>query len=389
MKKLALVLLTSLALSACNNKDSASPSSAGTPTDGSAVTVEIGFSAPLTGPQSHYGQEYKNGVEMAIEEANAEGIKLNGSPVTFKLVPEDDMADPKTATQVAERLVDKGVAGVIGHFNSGSAIPASQIYNDASIPNISMCTSPKYTELGYANNFRSLTSDKQSGSLLGKYVIEKLGAKKIAIIDDRTAYGQGLADEFEKAVKDAPGVTILARQFTTDKATDFQSILTAIKNGEPDVVFYGGADPQSGPMAKQMKRLGIKAPLVSGEMTKTPTFIDIAGQDAEGTIASLAGLPLDQMPHGKEYADKYKTKYNTEVATYSPYGYDATKAMIQAMKEANSADPKVYLPKLKAIHVKGVTSEDWSYDDKGDLNNASLTIYKVENGKWAVVEVIK
>ena len=386
---LSIAVAAAVALSACGKKEEAASGSqaSGAAQASSGDTIKIGFAAPMTGPQAHYGEEYKNGVTLAIEDANASKPTIDGKPVKFELVAEDDQADPKTATQLAQKLVDQKVNGVIGHFNSGTSIPASKIYSDAGLPMIAMATSPVFTAQGFKNTFRSMTSDTQQGSVMGKFVVEKLKAKNIVIVDDRTAYGQGLADEFEKAVK-AAGGKIAKREFTNDKATDFAAILTSIKGVNPDVIFYGGADAQSAPMAKQMKRLGINAPLVSGEMTKTPNFLQLAGKEADGSIASLAGLPLDQMPKGKDYAARYKARFKTDVATYSPYGYDATGAMIQAMKDAKSADPKVYLPVLAKIKYSGVTSSNWSYDDKGDLKDGGITVYKVVGGKWTVMETI-
>ncbi|HJV06525.1 MAG TPA: branched-chain amino acid ABC transporter substrate-binding protein [Chromobacteriaceae bacterium] len=386
---LSIAVAAAVALSACGKKEEAASGSqaSGAAQASSGDTIKIGFAAPMTGPQAHYGEEYKNGVTLAIEDANASKPTIDGKPVKFELVAEDDQADPKTATQLAQKLVDQKVNGVIGHFNSGTSIPASKIYSDAGLPMIAMATSPVFTAQGFKNTFRSMTSDTQQGSVMGKFVVEKLKAKNIVIVDDRTAYGQGLADEFEKAVK-AAGGKIAKREFTNDKATDFAAILTSIKGVNPDVIFYGGADAQSAPMAKQMKRLGINAPLVSGEMTKTPNFLQLAGKEADGSIASLAGLPLDQMPKGKDYEARYKARFKSDVATYSPYGYDATGAMIQAMKDAKSADPKVYLPVLAKIKYSGVTSSNWSYDDKGDLKDGGITVYKVVGGKWTVMETI-
>lgn len=375
-----IAVAAALSVSACGKQEAAS-------TDGSSV-VKIGFAAPLTGPQSHYGVEYQNGVTLAIEDANAQHPTLDGKPVTFVLESVDDQADPKTATELAQKLVDEKVSGVIGHFNSGTAIPASKIYSDAGLPQIAMATAPALTAQGFKTTFRSMTSDTQQGSVMGQYVVSKLGAKKIAIIDDRSAYGQGLADEFEKAVKGAGGA-VLKREYTNDKATDFAAILTSIKSTHPDIIYYGGADAQSAPMAKQMKRLGITAPLVSGEMTKTPDFLKIAGAEADGTIASLAGLPLDQMPKGKDYAARYKARFKEDVATYSPYGYDATRVMIAAMEKANSADPAKYLPVLAAIdYTAGVTTGHLGYDSKGDLKVGGITVYKVVGGKWTVLESV-
>lgn len=388
---ISCAVAAALSIAACGKKEEAKPADAAAPAAAPAaagdVVVKLGFAAPLTGPQAHYGEEYKNGVTLAIEDANAEKPTIDGKPVKFELVAEDDLADPKVATQVAQKFVDAKVNGIIGHFNSGTSIPASKIYSDANIPQVAMATAPAYTQQGFKTTFRSMTSDTQQGSVMGKFVVETLKAKKIAIIDDRTAYGQGLADEFEKAVK-ANGGEVVKREFTTDKATDFAAILTALKAVSPEVVFYGGADAQSAPMAKQMKRLGLKAPLVSGEMTKTPTFLKLAGKEAEGSIASLAGLPLEQMPKGKDYETRYKARFNVDVATYSPYGYDATRVVIEAMKKANSVEPAKYLPELAKIEYTGVTSSNWAYDDKGDLKDGGITVYKVENGEWKVMQTL-
>lgn len=388
---ISCAVAAALSIAACGKKEEAKPADAAPAPAAAApagdLVVKLGFAAPLTGPQAHYGEEYKNGVTLAIEDANAEKPTIDGKPVKFELVAEDDLADPKAATQIAQKFVDAKVNGIIGHFNSGTAIPASKIYSDAGIPQVAMATAPAYTQQGFKTTFRSMTSDTQQGTVMGKFVVEVLKAKKVAIIDDRTAYGQGLADEFEKAVK-ANGGEVVKREFTTDKATDFAAILTTLKGVSPDAVFYGGADAQSAPMAKQMKRLGLKAPLVSGEMTKTPTFLKLAGKEAEGSIASLAGLPLDQMPKGKDYETRYKARFNAEVATYSPYGYDATRVVIEAMKKANSVEPAKYLPELAKIEYTGVTSSSWAYDDKGDLKDGGITVYKVENGEWKVMQTV-
>ncbi|QNM95969.1 branched-chain amino acid ABC transporter substrate-binding protein [Chitinimonas koreensis] len=382
----ALAAIT-LALAACGKKEEAPAAEGAAPAAAADVQiVKIGFAAPLTGPQAHYGKGYQNGVQMGIDDENAANPEIGGKKVKFELVSEDDQADPKAGAQVAQKLVDGGVAGVIGHFNSGTSIPASKIYSDAGIPQIAMATAPAYTMQGFKTTFRSLTNDTQQGGVVGKFAVEKLGAKKIAIIDDRTAYGQGLADEFEKAAK-AAGGEIVKREFTNDKATDFASILTAIKGSNPDIVFYGGADTQSGPMAIQLKRLGLKAPLLSGEMTRTDNFIQLAGKDAEGAIASLAGVPMEQMPGGKDFETRYKTKYQ-EMEIYTPYGYDSTRQLIAAMKKANSVDPKVYLPVLAKESYAGVTSSAIAFDEKGDLKDGGITVYKVVDGKWTVLETI-
>lgn len=391
MIKLSALAVAATLVSACGKEEAKAPATAAAPAAPAPVAemvVKLGFAAPLTGPQAHYGKEMQNGVVLAVDEANAAKPMLGGKPVRFELMSEDDMADPKTGTSVAQKLVDEGINGMIGHFNSGTSIPASKVYSDAGIPQIAMATSPVYTAQGYKTTFRAMTSDTQQGSVAGKFAVEKLEAKKVAIIDDRTAYGQGLADEFEKAVK-AAGGEIVKREFTNDKATDFSAILTNIKSTAPDLIYYGGADAQAGPMVKQLKQLGIEAKFMGGEMVKSPTFVKLAGDAAEGAIASLAGVPLAQMPGGTDYAERYKAKFGAEVEIYSPYAYDATRAMIEAMKQADSAEPAAYLPKLAAIQFAGITSSNIAYDEKGDLKSGGITLYQVKGGEWTVMETVQ
>ncbi|VFR24324.1 Leucine-, isoleucine-, valine-, threonine-, and alanine-binding protein [plant metagenome] len=352
-----------------------------------AKDVRFGFAAPLTGPQSHYGEDMQNGLTLALEEANKKGIEIDGSKAKFVLVSKDDQADPRVAVQVAQQLVDEDVNGILGHFNSGTTIPASRVYNDAALPQIAMATSPEYTLQKYDTTFRMMTSDTQQGSAVGKFIVEKLGAKKVALIDDRTAYGQGLADEVEKAVK-AAGGQIVRREYTTDKANDFTSILTNIRAAAPDAIFFGGLDAQSGPMKRQIVTLGIKAPLVSGEMTRSDTFIKLAGDAADGTYASLAGVPLAQMAAGKDFEAAYQARFKKAPGVYAPYAYDGAWNMITAIQNAKSADPAKYLPELAKLSRKGATSEHIAYDAKGDLKEISVTIYQVKGGKWEMVETM-
>jgi len=352
-----------------------------------AADVKFGFAAPLTGPQSHYGEDMQNGLTLALEEANKKGIKVGGETARFVLVSRDDQADPRIGVQVAQQLVDEDVNGILGHFNSGTTIPASRVYHDAGLPQIAMATSPEYTNQGYETTFRMMTSDTQQGAAVGKFMVENLKATKIAIIDDRTAYGQGLADQVEKAVK-AAGGSVVRREYTTDKSTDFSAILTNIKGAAPDAIFYGGLDAQSGPMKRQLATLGIKAPLVSGEMTRSDTFIKLAGDAADGTYASLAGVPLENMSAGKEFAQRYQARFKKTPGVYAPYAYDGAWTMISAIEKAGSADPEKYLPELAQIQRKGATSDHIAYDAKGDLKEISVTIYQVRNGKWEMVQTM-
>jgi branched-chain amino acid transport system substrate-binding protein len=354
---------------------------------GGGEVVRLGSVAPLTGPQAHLGKDNDNGARLAVEEINAKGLSIGGKKMRIELVSEDDAADPKTATTVAQKLVDSGVNGVIGHLNSGATIPASRIYRDNGIPQISpSATAIAYTTQGFATAFRVMTNDAQQGKVLGEYAVNKLGGKKIAIIDDRTAYGQGLADEVEKAASDAGG-QVVAREYTTDKNTDFMAILTSIKAKNPDVIFFGGMDPQAAPMARQMKQLGVAAQFLSGDGAETPKFVTLAGADAEGTIASNPGLPLEAMPGGKAFKDKFEAKYG-EIQNYAPYAYDAVYVMVDAMKRAGSTKPADYLPEIAKTDLQGVTGRI-RFDAKGDLSGGAVTLYKVVNGAWQPLETIQ
>ena len=245
------------------------------------LVVKIGHVAPLSGGQAHYGKDNENGAKLAIADLNKSGIKIGGKTVKWVLVSEDDAADPKQGTAVAQKLVDEKVNGVVGHLNSGTTIPASKIYFDAGIPQITpSATNPKYTRQGYKTTFRVVADDVHLGGLLGRYAVKDLKGQSIAVIDDRTAYGQGVADEFDKAVK-AAGGKVVGREFTSDKSTDFMPILTTLKGKKPDIVFFGGMDAVAGPMLKQMKSLGIQAKFMGGDGICTAELAKLAGDAAD------------------------------------------------------------------------------------------------------------
>jgi len=373
---LALAFSTALSLSGCGKTE-----------NGGGNVIKIGSVAPLTGPQTHIGKDNENGARLAVDEINAQGLVLGGKKVTLELLGEDDQAEPKTATIVAQKLVDAGVVAVIGHLNSGTTIPASRIYHDAGIPQISpSATAVAYTAQGYNTAYRVMANDAQQGKALGQFAVTRLGAKKVAIIDDRTAYGQGLADEFEKAVI-AAGGEIVAHEFTNDKATDFTAILTSIKGKAPDLVFFGGMDPQGGPMAKQLKRLGLTAKLLGGDGLQNANFVKLAGADAEGVLASSPGLPIDSMPGGPEFRKKFEAKYGV-IQVYAPYAYDAVYALVGAMKRADSSTPAKVLAELPKTDLQGV-SGPIRFDAKGDTQGGAVTLYEVKNGAWQVLETVK
>jgi branched-chain amino acid transport system substrate-binding protein len=383
--KLAIIfaITVSATLLGCGKTETQTASSG----DTAELVVKIGASAPLTGPQAHIGKDNENGTRMAIEDANAKGVIIGGKKAHFELLSEDDQTDPKTATIVAQKLVDAKVNGVIGHLNSGTTIPASRIYSDNGIPQISpSATAVAYTAQGFKTAFRVMANDSQQGKVLGEFATKNLGAKKIAVIDDRTAYGQGIADEFVKSAQ-ANGAQIIAREYTTDKAVDFAAVLTSIKGKQPDLVFFGGMDPQGSPMVKQLRGLGMKTQFMMGDGGYTPKFIDNAGAAADGAYASLPGVPLDKMPSGRDFATRYEAQFKQPIQLYAPYCYDAVNVMIAAMQKAGSAEPAKYLPELGKVVLDGVTAKI-AFDEKGDLKGGAVTMYQVHQGKWQVVETI-
>lgn len=354
-------------------------------TSGSAfaqTVVKIGHAGPLTGPIAHFGKDGEMGARLAIEDANARGITLGGQKVKFELVSEDDQGDPRTATTVAQRLTDLGVKGVVGHVTSGASIPASRVYEQAGVPVVTpSSTSPKLTRQGYTMTFRVIANDLQQGEAMAKYAAATLKAAKVAIIDDRTAYGQGLADAFAEALKQH-GVQVVGREFTTDKSTDFMAILTRIKAKAPDAVFYGGMDAQAAPMLRQLRQLGSTAAYLGGDGVCTGEMIKLAG-DAMGdkVYCSQASLPPAKMPGGADFLTRFKQRYKADVLLYAPYSYDAATALVEAMKAADSAEPAKYQPALQKLSFKGVTG-DIAFDKQGDIRNGGVSMHRFRDGKW-------
>lgn len=355
----------------------------GTPLAHAQDVVKIGFASPLTGGQASYGKDNQNGAELAIRDLNAQRMQVGGKPVAFALVAEDDQADPKLGPPIAQKLVDAKVAGVVGHFNSGVTIPASRVYSEAGIPELSVSTNVKYTQQGYKTAFRLMADDGKQGRALGEYAVRGLKFRRLAVIDDATAYGQGLADEFALAVK-AAGGQVVAHEHTNDKAVDFASLLTSIKGKKPDAIFFGGYDQQAGPMARQMKTLGMPMKLMGGETMNSTKFIELAGPAAEGNIASTPGAALESRPGGPAFAAKYKAAFGQDVGLYAPYFYDGVMLIAAAMKAANSTDPAKYLPALAKIRYNGITA-NIAFDAKGDLTHGLMTIWEVKNGRWTVI----
>lgn len=345
--------------------------------------IKIGHVAPLSGPQAHYGKDNENGARMAIEDLNARGMTIAGKKVKFELVAEDDAADPKQGTAVAQKLCDAKVAGVVGHLNSGTTIPAAKVYNDCGIPHVTgSSTNPSLMKPGYNTSFRIIANDNALGAGLASYAADTLKLKTVAIVDDRTAYGQGVAEAFKKTAL-AKGMKVVDEEFTNDKATDFMAILTAIKSKNPDALFFGGMDPQAGPMLRQMEQLGMsKVKYFGGDGVCTTEIAKLAaGATTLGNvICAEGGTSLAKMPGGLAWKARYDAKYPGQYQIYSPYTYDATMLFADAMKRANSWDPKVYIPELLKSNYKGVTA-NIAFEPNGEMKNPAISLYHYKDGK--------
>jgi branched-chain amino acid transport system substrate-binding protein len=354
--------------------------------------VRIGSASPVSGPSAHLGKDTENGARMAVEDLNAAGFTIAGKKVQLVLVAEDDGGDPKQGTAVAQKLVDAGVAGVVGHLNSGTTVPASRIYNAAGIPQITpSATTPQYTHQGFKGAFRLVANDGKVGATLGAYAVNTLKARRIAVIDDRTAFGQGLADEFIRGVKAAGGADVVSRQYTNDRATDFNAILTQIKGRQPDVVFYGGMDAVAGPLLKQMKSLGINARFMGGDGICSERLGELsAGASGDNlvTCAVAGGVTGAQEKGYADFVARYQQRYKLTLQTYAPYAYDAVMVLATAMRSAGSAEPQRYLPELAKVRYRGVTG-DIAFDANGDLADAAMTIYTYRGGRKTKLDVVR
>lgn len=395
-RKLVLPLVTlsvglglGLGLAACSKSPQSSSaaangaSGAGNPGE---ATIRIGQVSPLTGGIAHLGKDNENGVRLAIEEANARGVEIGGQKVRFELLSEDDQGDPKVGTTVAQKLIDAGVAGVVGHLNSGTTIPASALYEQAGVPMISgSSTNPQLTEQGFRHVFRIVGRDDQQGPAVANYLLSEIHPKTVAVIDDATSYGEGLANEVEKTLK-AAGVQVLPREKGTDKTADWKAILTKLKGKQADAVFYGGMDATAGPLLKQARELGLGLPFAFGDGACTEKMIELSGGTAEGMYCSQAGIPVQAA--SRAFLDAHQARFKVEPILYGPFTYDATWLLIQAMKQANSADPKKYLPVLAQSRYDGATGHI-EFDAKGDRKDAEMTIFTAKAGKITPLAVIK
>ena len=372
------VVLVSAWLFGCSKKETAT----------SGVVIKIGNVAPLTGPDSYLGKDNENGARLAVEEINRQGLTINGKAISLELLGEDDAGDPKLGTQVAQKLVDSKVVAVVGHLNSGVTIPASKIYSEAGIVQISpSSTNPEYTKQGYKTAYRMVGTDAQQGPVLAKFAIETLKGKSIAIVDDATQYGKGLADEFEKKIISS-GSKIVIHEATNNKATDFKAILTNIKAKNPDIILFGGMAATGGPFAKQAKELGIKAKIIGGDGICSPTLYELAGDAVENIVCSTVGVPKESLNNSANFLKNYQERFKTEVQIYAPMAYDAVMIIVDAMKRSNSTNAADILKAIPTTNYAGLSGQI-TFDEKGDLKESYITLSQFKDKKILTLEVVK
>lgn len=344
--------------------------------------VKIAHAGPVSGGIAHIGKDTENGVRLAVEDLNAQALVIGGKKIKFELAAEDDAGDPRQATAVAQKLCDQKVAGVVGHLQSGTSIPASAVYAKCDMPHITASASnPDLTKPGHKTTFRLIANDNALGAALALFGADHLKIKTVAVIDDRTAYGQGVASVF-KATALQKGVKVVAEEFTNDKATDFMAILTSIKNKKPDAIFYGGLDAQAGPMLRQMEQLGLSGvKYFGGDALCTEKLPELASrtQALKNVTCATGGASVDKMQGGADWKKRYDAKFPGQFQIYSPYAYDATMVLADAMKRANSVDPKVFNAFISKTDYKGVTA-NIAFTSKGELTTPAVTLYTYKDG---------
>lgn len=357
---LLIFLLISLSVGACTQKSN---------------IIRIGVAGPMTGDQSIFGRDEKRGAQLAVAEWNDKGGVLGKK---IDLIVEDDQHDPRQAVAVANRLVTDGVVGVIGHFNSNCSIPASAVYHRAGIPMISHgSTNPQLTEQGFDNVFRVCGRDDQQAKIAADFACNNLKLSSIAIIQDRTTYGEGLANEFKKWLSNNCKVVYYGSIVQGDK--DFRAVLTNVKAANPDLIYFGGVYPEGGLIVKQARQLGIKAIFMGGDGIMGPEFIRIAGTDANGVYATF-GPDINKVPSAKQFIESYKKEYD-EPGPYSIYAYVATNILLSAIKDSGSLNPSVIIKYLHS-HSFNTALGTIQFDSKGDVVHSPYVVWQVQNGKF-------
>ena len=347
--------------------------------------VLFGVAGPLTGPNAAFGAQLQNGAQMAADDINAAGGVL-GEKIALSFG--DDVSDPKQGVSVANKFVGDGVKFVVGHFNSGVTMPASEVYQENGIYVITpSATNPKITERGMWNIFRTCGRDDQQGAVAGAYILKNFKGKKVAIVHDKTTYGQGLADETKKTMN-AKGVQEVLYEGVSAGEKDFSALVSKIKASGADLVYWGGVHTAGGLIVRQMRDQGVKAPMMGGDGITSDEFATIGGPGVEGTLMTYGPDPRKR-PEAKAVVDKFRAK-NFEPEAYTLYSYAAVQVIKAAAEEAKSLDPKKIAEVMHSGRKFSTVIGDISYDKKGDVTRLDYTMYvwkKDASGKITYTEL--
>ncbi|HEX5867050.1 MAG TPA: branched-chain amino acid ABC transporter substrate-binding protein [Beijerinckiaceae bacterium] len=338
--------------------------------------IKLGVGGPITGPNATFGAQLKNGAEQAAEDINAAG-GIMGQKI--QVVVGDDVSDPKQGVSVANKFSGEGVKMVVGHFNSGVSIPASEVYQEAGIVQITPAsTNPRFTERNMWNTFRTCGRDDQQGAVAGAYLASKFKGKKVAIIDDKTPYGKGLADETRKAMN-GKGLKETMSESVNTGEKDYSALVSKIKQANVDVVYFGGLHTEAGLIIRQMRDQGVKAPLMGGDGIVSAEFVSIAGPGAEGTLMTFSPDPRKN-PNAKDAVAKFKAK-NIDPEAYTLYAYAAVQILKAAAEQAKSTDSKKIAEVMKQGKPFKTVIGDISFDKKGDITRPDYIMYEWKKGQ--------
>jgi branched-chain amino acid transport system substrate-binding protein len=337
--------------------------------------VRIGAAGPMTGDQSKMGIDLRNAVELAVAEWNDKGGVLGRK---IEMLAGDDQADPKQAVSIANKFINQKAVALVGHWNSSCSIPASEYYDKANVVMISPATTnPKLTRQGFKRVFRVCGTDDQQGTIAAQFALKTLKPKRVAVIHDKTAYGQGLADFFQKSLGNA--VEVVYYGGIVQRDPDYKAVLTAIKEKRPDAFFFGGVYPEAARLVRQAKEVGLAVPMITGDGVYDPTFINIAGKAAEGTYVTF-GKDASGLATAKGFNEKYRARYG-EPGPYSIYAYDAANIILTAIRETASTDGAKVADYISRTTFKGAFG-DISFDQNGDVTVAPYVVWQVKDGAF-------
>lgn len=361
---------------------------AAAPQSEAGAEAVLGVAGPISGPTSAFGLDMAAGARMAVDELQAARQAVGGRPVRWRAMVEDDQNDPRQATAVAQKFADARVQGVIGHLSSGCCFAASRIYERAGIPMITpAATDPRLARQGFKTFFRIIADDDAIAPGLAHYAAHDLGLRRVAIVDDRSAYGQSVASGFARAARRA-GMSIVGREYTSDRSTDFSAVLTRLRARRPELLFYGGNFAQAGPMLRQIAGLGLDVRFMGGDFLCAPELARLAGSAVNIAVCASSGIALQRMPAGKAWKQRFDKRRDANAyQAFAPYAYDAVMVLAHAMDKAGSTQPARYLGSIRDVDMDGVTRRRIRFGPDGNLAQPEITLIQFRQGRMQAVAV--